>query len=128
LDRRPEGIPDRANSADPIETRISWCTGAGGKDITMGASRTSFEKLQRDRAKKAKAAAKREKRLDKSDPIEGTEEAIADPSTLAPGQEIPPDTLLRMVAELHEQFESEKISFEEFEDRKTELFALLSVD
>ena len=35
---------------------------------------------------------------------------------------------VRLVAELHEQFESEKISFEEFEDRKTELFALLSVD
>ena len=94
----------------------------------MGASRTSFEKLQRDRAKKAKAAAKREKRLEKSDPNERTDEAITDPGALAPGQEIPPDTLLRMVAELHEQFESEKISFEEFEDRKTELFALLSVD
>ena len=94
----------------------------------MGASRTSFEKLQRDRAKKAKAAAKREKRLDKSDPDERTDETVTDPGSLAPGQEIPPDTLLRMVAELHEQFESEKISFEEFEDRKTELFALLSVD
>jgi len=94
----------------------------------MGASRTSFEKLQRDRAKKAKAAAKREKRLEKSDPNARPDEAVADPSELTPGQEIPPDTLLRMVAELHEQFESEKITFEEFEDRKTELFALLSVD
>ena len=94
----------------------------------MGASRTSFEKLQRDRAKKAKAAAKREKRLEKSDPNAVTDEAVTDPGALTPGQEIPPDTLLRMVAELHEQFESEKISFEEFEDRKTELFALLSVD
>ena len=93
----------------------------------MGACRTSFEKLQRDRAKKAKAAAKREKRLEKSDP-DVEQDAVADPAALAPGQEIPPDALLRMVAELHEQFESEKISFEEFEDRKTELFALLSVD
>ena len=32
----------------------------------MAAQRTSFEKLQRDRAKKAKQAAKREKRLEKS--------------------------------------------------------------
>jgi hypothetical protein len=92
----------------------------------MGASRTSFEKLQRDRAKKAKAAAKREKRLEK-----GTEEPTdqsVEPSELTPGQEIPPDQLLKMVADLHQQFEDEKISFEEFEDRKTELFALLSVD
>lgn len=94
----------------------------------MAASRTSFEKLQRDRAKKAKAAAKREKRLDKSVEPSDADEATVDPSSLAAGEEIPADQLLRMVAELHEQFESEKISFEEFEDRKTELFALLSVD
>lgn len=91
----------------------------------MGASRTSFEKLQRDRAKKAKAAAKREKRFDK----DGEEESpTLDPSQLAPGQEIPPDQLLKMVADLHQQFEDEEISFEEFEDRKMELFALLTVD
>ncbi len=95
----------------------------------MGASRTSFEKLQRDRAKKAKAAAKRDKRLDKStpeDPAEGSETVAA--AELTPGQEIPADQLLKMVADLHQQFEDEKITFEEFEDRKTELFALLSVD
>lgn len=92
----------------------------------MGASRTSFEKLQRDRAKKAKAAAKREKRLDKD--AEPIEDEVLDPTELTPGQEIPADQLLKMVADLHKQFEDEEISFEEFEDRKTELFALLSVD
>ena len=92
----------------------------------MGASRTSFEKLQRDRAKKAKAAAKREKRLDKTDEPDETE--VLDPSQLAPGEEIPADQLLKMVADLHQQFEDDEISFEEFEDRKTELFALLSID
>jgi hypothetical protein len=91
----------------------------------MGASRTSFEKLQRDRAKKAKAAAKREKRLDKDGDVE---DEVLDPTELTPGQEIPADQLLKMVAELHQQFEDDEISFEEFEDRKTELFALLSVD
>ena len=82
----------------------------------MGASRTSFEKLQRDRAKKAKAAAKREKRLDKS-PEPEAERAEGEatlPSDLEPGQEIPAGDLLRMVAELHEKFEAEEISFEEF--------------
>jgi len=92
----------------------------------MGASRTSFEKLQRDRAKKAKAAAKREKRLDKDDQI--GEDEVLDPTQLAPGEEIPADQLLKMVAELHQRFEDDEITFEEFEDRKTELFALLSVD
>lgn len=92
----------------------------------MGASRTSFEKLQRDRAKKAKAAAKREKRLDKDG--EEVSDEILDTTELTPGQEIPADQLLKMVAELHQQFEDDEITFEEFEDRKTELFALLSVD
>lgn len=94
----------------------------------MGASRTSFDKLQRDRAKKAKAAAKREKRLEKASGE--AEDTGADTTTeeLTPGQEIPPDKLLKMVADLHRQFEDEEITFEEFEDRKTELFALLTVD
>ena len=71
----------------------------------MAASRTSFEKLQRDRAKKAKAAAKREKRLEKgTDPVETDE--VLDTSTLTAGEEIPADQLLRMVAELHEHADS----------------------
>jgi ATPase subunit of ABC transporter with duplicated ATPase domains len=97
----------------------------------MGASRTSFEKLQRDRAKKAKASAKRDKRLDKSpeDALTRDEdEETIELSSFAEGDEIPPDQLLKMVADLHKQFEDEEITFEDFEDRKTELFALLSVD
>lgn len=94
----------------------------------MGASRTSFEKLQRDRAKKAKAAHKREKRLGNGEEEVVEDGPTLDPTSLAPGQEIPADQLLKLVAELHKQFEDEEITFEEFEDRKTELFALLSVD
>jgi hypothetical protein len=98
----------------------------------MGASRTSFEKLQRDRAKKAKAAAKREKRLERSQGIDETETTEGDAPTelteFAPGEEIPADQLLKMVADLHARFENDEITFDEFEERKTELFAMLSVD
>ncbi len=98
----------------------------------MGASRTSFEKLQRDRAKKAKAAAKRDKRLgltpDDALTRNTTSAETVDLSSFTEGQEIPPDQLLKMVADLHQQFEDDEITFEEFEDRKTELFALLTVD
>ena len=97
----------------------------------MGASRTSFEKLQRDRAKKAKASAKRDKRLDKSpeDALTRDEDdEMIELSSFSEGDEIPPDQLLTIVADLHKQFEDEEITFEDFEDRKTELFALLSVD
>lgn len=95
----------------------------------MGASRTSFDKLQRDRAKKAKAAAKREKRFEKQAAAENTgAESLERLSTMKEGDEIPPDQLLEMVAELHRQFENDEISFEDFEDRKMELFALLTTD
>ena len=93
----------------------------------MGASRTSFAKLQRDRAKKAKAAAKRERRLDKDgEPIEGDELVETEP--IDDGEELSADQLLKLVEELHADFEAKRIDFETFEERKTELFARISVD
>lgn len=98
----------------------------------MGASRTSFAKLQRDRAKQAKAAAKREKRADRAaGPGDEVVDADAEATPAsAYGEELgelSADQLLRLVEELHADFEAERISFEEFEERKTELFARISV-
>jgi hypothetical protein len=96
----------------------------------LAASRTSFEKLQRDRAKKAKAAVKRERRQERAqgeDPTTTDDPALSDPSTLGEGELSAPD-LLRMVAAIHEQFDAGTISFDEFEERKTELLARLPVD
>lgn len=92
----------------------------------MGAQRTTFEKLQRDRAKKAKAAAKREKRLDKGPP-EGEEvielEPLDDSETpLSAGE------LLQRIEALHNKFEAKKISFEDFEEEKAELMRRLPID
>lgn len=94
----------------------------------MAASRTSFAKLQRDRAKQAKAAAKREKRAERA------AGAASQPEEPAPASqygeelgELSADELLRLVEQLHDDFENERISFEEFEERKTELFARISV-
>ena len=93
----------------------------------MGASRTSFAKLQRDRAKKAKAAAKRERRLDKDgEPIEGDE--LVETELIDDGEELSADQLLKLVEELHADFEAKRIDFETFEERKTELVARISVD
>ena len=91
----------------------------------MAASRTTFEKLQRDRAKQAKAAAKRAKRLDKGteDPEDDTPVDIA-----SMGEELSAAQLLDLVEKLHKQFDDEVISFEEFEDQKTELMARLTVE
>ena len=91
----------------------------------MAAQRTSFEKLQRDRAKKAKQAAKREKRFDKST----EEEEVLEPLAPAePGTEISAGDLLKRVEDLHRLFEDKKISFEDFEEQKADLMARISVE
>jgi hypothetical protein len=94
----------------------------------MGASRTSFAKLQRDRAKKAKADAKRERRNDRATADEEpTDEPVSTEGSWLGDQELSAEELLRLVEQLHADFEAERISFEEFEERKTELFARISV-
>jgi hypothetical protein len=92
----------------------------------MAAQRTSFEKLQRDRAKKAKAAAKREKRFDKSTPDEEPDELTE--LDAEPGEELTAAQLLQRVEEIHRLFEAKKISFEDFEEQKADLMARISVD
>lgn len=93
----------------------------------MGASRTSFAKLQRDRAKKAKAAAKRERRLTGETALD-TEDTSTDVEALPEGEELSADQLLRLVEELHADFEAKRIDFDTFEERKMELFARITVD
>jgi hypothetical protein len=96
-----------------------------GKESVMAAQRTSFEKLQRDRAKKAKAAAKREKRLDKGTDEEAETELPPLDDTIG---ELSAGELLQRVEDLHRRFEDKKISFEDFEEQKAELMARISVD
>ena len=89
------------------------------------AARTSFDKLQRDRAKKAKAAAKRERRLDKDD----TPEASEATAVLAPeGGELSAAELLTLIEQIHRQFEAKQIDYEEFEEKKADLMARLPIE
>lgn len=95
----------------------------------MGVQRTSFDKLQRDRAKKAKQAAKREKRQGKGPDDDGLGDSAALVATLTESDaELSAPELLAMIEAIHQQFEAEEITFEEFEERKAELFARLPID
>ena len=92
------------------------------KGRNMGAQRTTFEKLQRDRAKKAKAAAKRERRLEKND---GEPDA---PEVTVPAEgELSAPQLLELIEQVHRQFENKEITLEELEERRTELLARLPI-
>jgi hypothetical protein len=92
------------------------------------AQRTTFEKLQRDRAKKAKAAAKRERRLEKAASAGTEDEQEALPPLSDDGKELSAAELLERIEQLHKRFEAKAMSFEEFEEEKAELMARLPVD
>jgi hypothetical protein len=93
------------------------------KGSTMGAQRTTFEKLQRDRAKKAKAAAKRERRLEKDDGASDDTPEVTVPTE----GELSAPQLLELIEQVHRQFEAKEITYEELEERRTELLARLPI-
>jgi len=95
----------------------------------MGTQRTSFEKLQRDRAKKAKAAAKRERRFERDSAPQGSApDTETTPLLRDDGKPLSPAELLSLVETIHRQFEDGLIDHETFEERKAEIFARLPVD
>jgi len=98
----------------------------------MAKQRSSFAKLQRDKAKKERAAMKRASRLEKKTEAEteGQEAAAAEVTEgLLSGEgELSAPELLAMIEDLHNRREAGTISLEDFEEAKVELFARLPVD
>lgn len=93
----------------------------------MGSQRTSFAKLQRDRAKKAKAAAKREMRQDKAS-AEPEEDVESDVEVSNGDQELSAPELLRLIEQIHQQYDAKQISMDDFEERKADLLSRLPID
>jgi hypothetical protein len=87
----------------------------------MSAQRTSFGKLERDRAKKARAAAKRERRQGRGS------EPSSDPSAAEPSSDDSTSEVLERLASIHEQYDAGRISHEELEEQKAELLARLEI-
>ncbi len=95
----------------------------------MGTQRTSFAKLQRDQAKKAKADAKRARRHDRGTEAAAAGEAgaVLDLATDGSGP-VSASELLQLVEALHQRFESGAVTYEEFEETKVELLSRLPID
>ena len=109
----------------------------------MGKQRSSFAKLQRDRAKAAKKAAKQAARQGKTDTAFGPaptsvledEEIVEEVdssslvATLVEGKgELSAPELLELIEVVHAKLEAGEITHDEFEDAKVEIFARLPVD
>jgi hypothetical protein len=86
----------------------------------MATRRTTSNKRERERSKQAKAAAKRERRLDKS-PDEDGEDAVEFDENSATT-----DELIERIAAMHEKYDDGQMTFEDFDEEKTELMALLT--
>ena len=85
----------------------------------MASRGTTFAKQDRDRAKKAKAALKRERRFEGREEDEPTEER-------APVDHETNEQIMRQVEELHRLLDDKQIEFEDFEERKAELMARIT--
>ncbi len=93
----------------------------------MATSRTSYGKLQRDRAKKERQQLKRERRFDRGTDEEGEEEG-EEVIEEAPVSAVSTEDVLERVAELHRRFDDEEIDFDDFEEQKAALMAQLTFE
>ncbi len=98
----------------------------------MAKQRSSFAKLQRDKAKKERAARKRasrqERRLGGDAEVESTDTSDDAVSMVSGEGEPSPQELLQLVEDLHKRREAGLISEDDFEEAKVELFARLQID
>ncbi len=97
----------------------------------MAKQRSSFAKLQRDKAKKERAAMKRASRIERktADESEEITTETKDAMTMVAGDGEPsPEELLKLIEDLHNRREAGTISEDDFEEAKVELFARLQID
>jgi hypothetical protein len=87
-------------------------TGAGGG--TIATRRTTSSKRDRERAKQARAQAKRERRAERSSKHdEATASPLDDGATAA--------EVIQQLKELHDAFDQGTIAFDDFDAQKTQL-------
>jgi len=90
----------------------------------MATGRSSFAKRQRDMAKKAKAAAKREKRLEKDDLVDGEDEL----EEAFDGPRMSNEEIMDAMAKLHERYDDGQMDLDTFDEEKAALMAQMVID
>ncbi|MGZ0219729.1 MAG: hypothetical protein GWP47_02965 [Actinobacteria bacterium] len=89
----------------------------------MATGRSSFAKRQRDMAKKAKASAKRERKLEDDVEVEDDEEIAEDTGPKASNDEI-----MEKVADLHRRYDDGQLDLDSFDEERANLMAQISID
>ncbi len=90
----------------------------------MATGRSSFAKRQRDMAKKAKAAAKRERKHDREDDedIEDEEEIVDD------GPKMSNDQIMQRMADLQGRYDDGQMDLDTFDEERSSLMAQMVID
>ncbi|MEJ5254223.1 MAG: hypothetical protein WHS89_02625 [Acidimicrobiales bacterium] len=89
----------------------------------MATRRSSFEKRERDKNKKARAAAKRERRQERSAATSEVE-PDASPVVSATGDQ---QAVFDALAALHAAYDEGRVGFDDFEEQRAELLSRLDV-
>ena len=98
----------------------------------MATGRSSFAKRQRDMAKKARAEAKRQKRLGRGELFElehgrqDDDDGAASPPPLP--QTLSNDEIMTKVEDLHRRYDDGQLDLETFDEQRASLMAQISVD
>ncbi|MCY4665354.1 MAG: hypothetical protein OXC00_11865 [Acidimicrobiaceae bacterium] len=96
----------------------------------MATGRSSFAKRQRDMAKKARAEAKRQKRLGRGELYDleharRDEDSVETPSQ---GPSLSNDEIMARVEDLHRRYDDGQLDLEAFDEQRATLMAQISVD
>ena len=90
----------------------------------MATGRSSFAKRQRDMAKKAKASAKRERKLEKGDDeVDDDDEIVVDD-----GPKLSNEEIMEKVADLHRRYDDGQMDLDTCDEERANLMAQISVD
>jgi hypothetical protein len=81
--------------------------------------------MQREREKKERAAAKRERRQERAS---ATPDETMVPSAGPAGDELSASDLMRLVEAIHSEYEAGTIDLDTFEEKKSELLARVRID
>jgi hypothetical protein len=91
----------------------------------MARSNESFNRRERERAKKQKADEKRQRRLNKTEALPADEES---PDAAPSPEPVDQSVVLRKLAELNDAFDAGDLTFEDFDEQRTALLATLTID
>ena len=96
----------------------------------MATGRSSFAKRQRDMAKKARAEAKRQKRLGRGELYELEHGRDGDDGSDAPSpvNALSNDEIMARVEDLHRRYDDGQLDLETFDEQRASLMAQISVD